>query len=198
MITLPPVMIPNDFQFRVVDLGFTQQGVAGLGDRIDRQGNHFACQVDFPAFRPNVARIFVARVTRAVRLGLRVNIPLLGVDQGLPGNPVVDGDEPAGTTLPLRGVTPGYAAKEGFWLTIVRVADDYRCAHLVQTPSVAAEDGTLVLDVDPPIRGVFADGDTVLLAKPTIEGTLTSPPSWALSIDRLIRNGAQLTIEEGA
>jgi hypothetical protein len=111
---------------------------------------------------------------------------------------VVDGDEPAGTTLPLRGLTPGYAAKEGYWLTIVRAADDYRCAHLVQTPAVAAEDGTIELDIDPPIRGVFADGDIVLLAKPTIEGTLTAPPSWALSVERLIRNGAQLTIEEGA
>lgn len=197
MITLPDNIVPNDFQFRVVDLGFVQEGVAGLGDRIDRQGNHFACQVDYPPLRPDVARAFVAKMTRAVRLGLRVKIPLLGVSQGYPGDPVVDGDEPAGTSLPLRGVTPGYAAKVGYWLTIVRAADDYRATHLVQTPAVAGEDGTLILDVDPPIRAVFADGDTVLLAKPTIEGVM-SAPSWMLTTDRVVRLGATLTIEEVA
>lgn len=196
MIEFPGTIVPNSATFMLIDQGFVQEGAGGLGDRIDRPGNHFACEIDFPPMVAEVARVFEARVTRAIRHGLRVAIPLLTRNQGIPGLPVVDGDEPSGTTLPLRGLIPGYVVKEGYWLTIVEAASGQRFAHKAAALGQVASDGTVAIEVEPPLRAPFADGDVVLLARPTIEGVLKTPPSWTLAIDQLVRNGARLTIEE--
>lgn len=198
MIELPDDIATSSATFTPVDLGFVQEGATGIGDRIDRPGNHFSCEVDFPPMKPAQAGAFAVRIARAMRQGLRVKIPLLGLSQGNPGEPVVDGDEPSGTSLPLRGLTPGYVAKEGYWLTITEAATEQRYTHKVAATGKVGADGTLDLDIEPPLRAPFADGDTVNLAKPTIEGLLKGVASWMLSTDRLIRNGARLTIEEQA
>src|SRR3546814_1909417 len=67
---------------------------------------------------PILSRIFIARLLKAKREGLRIPYPLIDVPQGAPGSPVVDGADQSGTTINLRGLTPGYAAKEGYWLSI--------------------------------------------------------------------------------
>src|SRR3546814_10400759 len=72
--------------------------------------------ISFPPMLPSVSRIFIARLLKAKREGLRIPYPLIDVPQGAPGSPVVDGADQSGTTINLRGLTPGYAAKEGYWL----------------------------------------------------------------------------------
>ncbi len=198
MIELPDDCVPSDFLWWGVDLGFVQEGSAGLGDRIDRPGNHFACEATFPPMKPDLARRFATRVHRATREGLRIEIPLLGVHQGLPGAPVVDGDGQAGTALALRGLTPHYAAKEGFWLTATEALTGQRYAHRVQGSVAAEADGTVTLEIEPPLRAPLADGDTIELAHPTIEGALLAPARVSLAIDQLVRLGASLTIQEVA
>lgn len=198
MVELPEDCVPNDFLWWGVDLGFVQEGSAGLGDRIDRPGNHFACEAMFPPFKPDLARKFATRVHRATREGIRIEIPLLGVHQGYPGAPVVDGDDQTGTALALRGLTPRYAAKEGFWLTATEALTGQRFLHRVQASVAADEDGLITLEIEPPLRAPLADGDTIELARPTIEGTLREPARISLAVDRLVRLGASLTIEEVA
>lgn len=198
MIELPSEIVPNSATFTPVDMGFVQEGAAGLGDRIDRPGNHFACEIDFPPMKPARARVFASRVGQALRQGLRIAIPLLGESQGNPGAPVIDGDEPSGTTLLLRGLNPGYVCKEGYWLTLIEGATGQRYTHQSTSTARVAGDGTVELEIEPPLRAPFEDGDEVLLAAPTIEGALRSAPSWVLSVDLLVRSGARLTIEEVA
>src|SRR5690606_5964570 len=92
-------------------------GAAAL--RTNRAGTRYQVVLSFPPMKPDVARVFVSRFQQGQREGLRAEYPLLGLSQGPPGSPVVDGANPTGTTLPVRGLTPGYAAKEGYALTLI-------------------------------------------------------------------------------
>lgn len=196
MIDLAEEMEPNGFDEEPLDFGFLQRPSSGAATvRVDRPGSRMKATFSFPPYEPDVARRILPRLKRALREGVRIRWPLLGVNQGLPGNPVVDGDEVAGTTLPLRGLTPFYAAKTGFALHIEEALTGERHWHEVQEPAVANADGKIELLVEPPLRAPFADGDVVELARPTFEGWLLEPVGRSVSVDRLAR-GIVLTIEE--
>lgn len=198
MIEFPDDPWPNGVNIVPIDFGFIQRPLSGAASlRVDRPGNRFRIELSYPPMKPDVARKFMARVQRGKREGIRVKLPLLGLNQGNPGSPVVDGADPTGTTLPLRGLTPGYAAKEGFWLH-VEDADGTRYLHSVQNNGQADASGDLTLDIEPPIRAPLEDGATVELAAPTFEGLLVEEIGWSLSVDRLVRFGGGLVIEEAA
>lgn len=196
MIDLSDEMIPNGFGDQLVDMGFWQEPSSGAEpQRIDRQGNRMRVTLSFPPLEPDVALRVLPRLKRAVREGLRVEWPLLGVSQGLPGSPVVDGDEPTGTSLPVRGLRPGYVAKCGYVFHIVRAATGKRYWHQILTTVVADGSGDATFDIEPPLRAVFADGDVIELARPTIEGRLLGTVASDLNVNRL-RYPSALTIEE--
>jgi hypothetical protein len=174
---------------------FTGSGAASL--RVDRPGNRYRVEITYPPMKPDTARKFIARLQRAKREGLRVEFPLLGVKQGSPGDPVVDGADPTGTTLPVRGLTPNYAVKEGWWLH-AEDADGVRYLHSIQANVLADATGDIELDIEPPIRAPLADGSTIQLSVPTIEGVLVEDVGWSLSVDRLVRFGGSIVIEEAA
>lgn len=197
MIEFPSDPAPNGVNPTLLDFGFIQRPSSGSAiQRIDRPGSRYRVEVSYPPMKADAARKFVARLLRAKREGLRIEYPLLGLSQGVPGAPVVDGADPTGTTLPLRGLTPHYAFKEGYWITLID-ADGTRYLHNVQEAVVAAADGTVTLTVEPSIRAPLADGSTVLVAKPTIEG-LIEDSGWSLAVDRLVRFGGSIVIEEVA
>lgn len=197
MIELPDDPAPNGVDVEPVDFGaFLRPGGGASILRLNRPGTRLRVMVSYPPMRPDVARVFNRRFQAAKREGLRIDYPLLGLSQGSPGSPVVDGAEPNGTTLPLRGMTPGYAVREGYVLTLIDSAGE-RYTHFSGNAGRVAADGTFTItDLEPPIRGVFADGDTVLLGRPTIEGAVTEGVGWSLSVDQLVRRGAQIVIEE--
>jgi hypothetical protein len=145
--------------------------------------------------KPDVARKFLPRFLRGQKQGLRIEYPLLGLNPGSPGDPVVDGAVTAMTSsLPLRGLTPGYALQEGHPLTLID-AYGYRYLHFCATAGRADASGELVADIEPAIRAPLANGAAVLIAKPTIEGLVIDNPGWSLSLDQLIRGGT-ISIEE--
>ncbi len=197
MIEFPNDPAPDGVEPRLVDAGFVQRGVAGPVGRVDRPGNHFAMALSYPVMKPDKARKFVARWLKAKREGLRVEMPLMGVSQGIPGAPLVDGAGQSGTSLAVKGLTPSYAIKEGFWLHIEDAAG-HRYLHNVQATAIASGAGLATIVIEPPLRAPFADGDTIELAKPTVEGALTDDIGWSLSVDRLVRIGGGIVIEETA
>lgn len=197
VIELPDEPAPNLASPRLVDNGFTQRGQSGPAGRVDRPGSHWAMVVTFPPLKAEAGRVFTVRLTRAQAEGLRVEVPLLGVKQGIPGAPVVDGAGQTGTTLNARNLTPYYAAKEGFWLHIENV-DGERCLHQVTAQVIADASGVAALSIWPPLWKAFADGDSIELAHPTIEGAIEPLEGWSLSVDRLVRFGGSIVIEEAA
>lgn len=198
MIELPDSPAPNGVEVEVLDFGMTLRPAGGGSVlRVNRPGARLRVRVSFPPMTPDTARKFNVRLMAAKEEGLRIDYPLLDLSQGAPGAPVIDGDDPLGTTLPLRGLTPGYAIKEGYPLTLID-GDGNRYMHFSGSAGLADASGEYTITgLRPPIRAVFADGDEVLLAKPTIEGALVEELGWALSIDRLVR-GATIVVEESA
>ena len=125
---------------------------------------------------------------------LRVPYPLLD-PQGSPGAPVVDGAGQSGTSLAVRGLTPGYAVKEGFWLSIVD-ADGQHYLHTATAPVRADTSGDATLSIAPMLRVPFADGAAVNLAVPMVEGFVDGNWGWDIPVNRL--TAVQFPLEEAA
>ena len=196
MIELPDSPAPNAVDFELLDYGaFLRSPTGGSTLRVDRAGSRFKATVGFPPMKPAVARVFAARLQKAKREGLRIEVPLLGASQGNPGPAVVDGAGQTGTTIALRGLNPGYVVKEGYWLTLVDT-DDSRYLHQATAVAVADAGGLATFTIDPPLRAPLPDGAQVLLAKPTIDGWLVDAIGWNYSVDRLVRFGGAIVIEE--
>ncbi|MBO0750307.1 MAG: hypothetical protein J2O44_07770 [Porphyrobacter sp.] len=196
MLDLPDWARPSDVQPYPIDFGLWLKPATGAEElRVDRKGGRFGAKIVFPAMPASDAASFISRfVAACFGETLRVPFPLLDLPQGSPGAPVVDGAGQAGTTIALRGLTPGYAVREGYWLTFVD-ENGRGYLHNNRVPQRVAADGTVALTVAPEVRWPFADGATVLLAKPTIEGRVTGEP-WQLPVDRRVRVG--FTLEEVA
>ena len=185
MIELPSGVVPSEMEVLALDQGSVVRGASSL--RIDRPGNRYAIGFTFP---PS-AEPKVARIVRAKRQGIRVYLPLK-VPQGSPGTPVVDGAGQSGTSLDVRGFTPGYFAKEDYWLTIIDASGN---GYLHQVAETVGADGTgsATLSIEPPLRAPFADGATIEFAKPYIEGFIdgenwgwNTPTNWLVSIGLVV------------
>lgn len=197
MIELPESPAPNGVEVTLVDFGMVLRPASGAEIlRVNRAGSRYRVAVSFPPMQPDVARVFMSRFQQAKREGLRIDFPLLGMSQGAPGTPMVVGANPTGTTLPLDGLTPGYAIKEGYALNVIDAAGD-RYLHFVAAPVMADASGEAEIELTVPIRAPLPDNAVVLLGKPTIEGVVVEDIGWSLNVDRLVR-GATVTIEEAA
>lgn len=170
MITLPEGFAPNECEAHIVSFDIHARPSTGAAvQTIYRPGSRFALDIGFPAMMPARARILTSRLTRAEREGLRMKVPLIGVSQGSPGTPLVNGDYPSGTVLPLKGCTPGYLFDEGYWLTLIGGDGSYYL-HRVVGSAIVNGSGEVTLSVETPIRAPFLDGAAVLAATPMVEG----------------------------
>lgn len=188
MIELPEWAVPNGATPFLLDYGgFIEPSLGGEVQRIDRMGNRFGVALTFPPFtNKERGRIVVSRLMRAKTEGLRVPYPLLDFDPGAPGAVVVDGAGQAGRTLIVRGCTPHYAFREGQPLSIER-ADGRHYLHFVDEPVYADATGDAALSISPMLRYEFADGASVHIRQPMIEGFAGGDEwRWQMSVDRLI------------
>lgn len=196
MITLPATPSPNEATGRRISFGGVMR--PGLGAKLlvlNRQGDRFAIDVTYPPMpAEEMGALFVSRLIRAKREGIRIPMPLLGVDQGAPGSPIVDGAGQAGLSLNIRNVTPGYEALEGYWLSIVSPAGQHYL-HNVSEDTTANLSGKMTLSIEPMLRVRFADACAVHLVAPMIEGLVVGDEAeWRLSVDHM--TGLSFTIEE--
>lgn len=199
MIELPPGVVPNSATPALLDFGGVIRPATGAKIlRLNRGGNRYRVAMTLPVRSGDDARRVVARLLSAKSEGLKVEYPLQGVYQGTPGSFVVDGGGQSGSTILLRGGTPNYAAKEGFWLTIHEGdATTQGYLHNVKAPAIADASGDMELILTPNLRIPFPDGAHVELAAPTIEGLVDSDASWQLAIGGLV-DSLSFVIEEAA
>lgn len=192
MQTLPVKPSPNSMEPILLDRGFIQRGAASL--RVDRPGSKWGVTFTFPLMTVDGARAFISKLLRAKRQGLQIDIPLL-VKQGIPGTPVVNGAvTAAATSIAVRGLTPGYVAKEQYWMTIVE-ADGTAYLHSVIDTVTADTLGQATIQIEPALRAPFADGATIHLAKPFMQGFMEGESySWMVRSDRFVE--LSITIEE--
>lgn len=194
MITLPAAPKPNGLRYELLDYGFVQRGASSV--RVNRAGSRWRLEISFPPMMPDTARTFLARLTRAKREGLQIALPLLGVSQGSPGTPVVDGAGQAGAALALRGMTPGYQIKDGFWLTATET-NGTAYLHQVAVAATVAGNGKATVQIEPPLRAPFPDGATVQIAAPIVQGFVDGDSlGWDVPLNRMI--APSFVIEEFA
>lgn len=194
MITLPTDPAPNDAQASMIDFGANLRGALGAATvRVDRPGNRFRAAISYPLMTPSEARVFVSRLLRAKASFVRMPWPLLGISQGSPGSPVVNGAGQAGMSIALRNLTPAYQFQEGFWLSLLGGGRHY--LHNVTSAVTANGSGLATVSIVPALRFPFPDGAAVSVAQPMIDGFVDGQGTeWAVRVDRMVQLG--FTLEE--
>lgn len=197
MIELPDAVVPNGIEIALMDFGgFQRPPLGGPIQRVNRLGNRFRASVSLPPM-PNaeMGRIVVSRLIRAKVEGIRIELPLAGVDQGSPGSPLIAGAGQSGSTIALDGLRPGYGASEGYWLSIETDGQHY--LYNVAAPAQAGSGGAISLSITPPLRKSPGDNDVVHLQRPMIEGFVVGDEiGWQISLAHHI--GISFDIEEAA
>lgn len=193
-VELPSTPAPNSASPTLLDFGgVVRPGSGAAAQRVDRAGSRFRIDVGFPPMPADTGRVFLARLVRAKREGIKLQYPLLGVSQGSPGTPVVNGAGQSGTTLNVRGCTSGYAVKEGFWFSVSNGSRSY--LHVVTAAATADTGGLIALSIAPALRFPFADGAALNLTAPVIDGFVVGEEwSWEMDINHHL--GLSVSIEE--
>lgn len=187
IIDLPAWAVPNDAVPYLRDFGSVLTPfLGGPEQRINRLGTRFGLRVTLPAMPTrDLALTVQSRLLQARFDRLRMAWPQPDFDVGLPGAPRIAAAVTAGMSVPLKGMTPGYAVKEGQMLSAVR--GGRRFMHMFAADGLVGVDGTLQATIWPMIRASLITNDVIELAPPMIEG-LVSPGdelSWQISVDRL-------------
>jgi hypothetical protein len=195
VIELPATVYPRSAKPALLDFGFTVRPASGApAQRYNRLGSRYVVEFELPVMDWETARIVKARLTRAKQDALRMPMPLAQGLQGNPGAAQVDGTDSAGTTLKLKNLTPGWIAREGYWLNVTD-ADGVRYLHDVATTVRAGSDGKAVLTLGVPLRTALANSSEVLIAKPVVEGLLISDVNFEIPVGQRVAFPA-ITIEE--
>lgn len=194
MIDLPDTPGPASVDWNLIDFGGNlTPPLGGAEQRINRLGNRWAATITMPPMSSEEARLWVARLTRGVREGVRFKLRQLGVDVGAPGSPTVNGGGQAGTALNITGATPRYALRVGQCLNIVTGGRRY--LYRAYSPVVLGSSGNGTVGIEPPLRAQPANGDSVIIGAPVIEGRI-EPLQWSVPENRL--TVLQFTITERA
>lgn len=162
----------GQFQLTPIDAGGVVAGsLGGPTDIIERPGYRYSISYFLNPLRArDDARIFQTKLEQGSRDDVSYPWPL---DYRPPpaGVPLVNGASPAGAVIPIKGLLPGYAFRLGQPLAVI--SGGYGFIHRAAEPTVAANDGTVVLPVFPLTRRAFADNDVIEIERPRIRGVLT-------------------------
>lgn len=196
MMELPTGIHPNSASLRLIDFGgVLRPSLGGKIQRVNRLGNRYAMDVTLPPLPYEVGRQVVSRLIRAKSEGLRMAIPAVKGKQGAPGSSLVNGAVTGGTSVAIDGLNAGYAALEGYWLSLVVSGQHY--VHNVAETVVANGSGQATLTIAPELRVALPDNAVVNLAAPMIEGLVVGDElRWEISLAHHI--GLSFSIEEAA
>lgn len=196
-IELPEHIGPASVELYHLDPGLNIRGpVGGPTVRLDRLGARYGARVTMPPMYAEDAREFLPRLIRGKSTGIRIPVPLVGEVQDGAGSPVVNGAEQSGRTLSLRGVAAGYFFRAGSWLSIVDATGQHYL-HMVYAAVRAPSNGVVDVELCELLREPFADGATVHVAKPMIEGFIQgNQQDWVLQPGNIVT--FQFEIEEAA
>lgn len=138
-------------------------------------------------------RIWSSALVQSIGSDVRMPWPQFGFDPGSPTGFVIDSAGQQGSSLVLRGGTPGYFARNGQFFNLIR--DGRRYLKMLTQDATATGGGAVTLHFWPMLRVIPADGDAIDLATPMIDGVLRGQESgWTLQ--RARREGLKFSVEE--
>lgn len=171
-IVLPRMPRNTAYTLRPVRQAGVQRAASG-GARlpINHPGDHWSIEVDAGALGIACARELLADILRGAGELVRVYIPQPGVDTGTPGAPRVKGAGQAGSSLLVDGLTPYFAVRKGWFVTVV--TGSVGRPYLVTAEVIADENGEASLPLWPMLHVQPADNDDVEIAEPYLDGLIT-------------------------
>lgn len=173
-------VVPSMIEFG----GVLTPSLGGPSQRVDRLGNRWAMEFQTAPMRMEPdARHWAAQLALAKREGALLRVSLPNFDPIAPGSPAVAEATLSGRTVPIAGMTGNHPIRSGQWVSIVHGGQRY--LDMVVANSVSAADGTATLSIANLLRVPLAVGDTVELARPMIEGSITGVLSWPWQNNRL-------------
>lgn len=170
-VLIPLPRNPRSATLRYLDYGADQKSpVGGAFQRLNRVGNRFAIDISYPSLDPNAARVLASALRRAKTEGALFPVLQPGLDIGSPGTPRINGAGQLGSTLALKGMTPGYVVRDGQMFSAIISGRRY----LYSASAVATADGSgnILVSLHPLQRIATTDNAVVEFAKPYIEGVL--------------------------
>lgn len=164
--------------------GLLRSALNNVTDRVERLGDCWGAPVETPSMHiePD-GRRWSARLVRAVKEGGIVRIHQPGFAIGAPGSPTVATDTAGGRTIPLAGLTPHYAIREGQWLNYL-VAGRYYLDQ-VREQVIADADGEATVTLQNLLRAPLEVGDVIELARPRLEGWIEGDFSIPRDVERV-------------
>lgn len=161
---------------------------------IDRLGARwsFECQTPPMPLEPD-GRRWAARLMEASRLGGRIRIAQPGFNTSAPGTPVVASATAAGRLVPLSGVQPGYAFREGQWVSIIIGGQRY--ADQIAEQAIASTSGTVTIRLQNLLRKPLAGGETVEVLA-VVEGAIQLSDGWNVDNDEVVSFSFTITEDE--
>lgn len=194
-ILLPADPVPQRWAVRALDWGGELVPLlGGETQRLNRLGDRFAIDVTLtPTQDAALAQAYISRLRRGRRDGALLPFPQLNLAIGAPGDVRVDGVGQAGSSLAVKGVSAGYAFREGQFFSLV--SDGRRHLHSVSTAATAPGSGLLVLAIEPMLRVSPAANEVVEVAAPMIEGFVAgAEQGWTVDIAGTV--GLSFTLTE--
>ncbi|UIJ43729.1 hypothetical protein LZK98_11570 [Sphingomonas cannabina] len=179
-----------------VDFGGTlTPALGGPVQHIDRVGSRWSWQIVTPTMHEEPdGRIWRARLHKAQKTTGLILIPEPDLVIGNPGAPVVATNIAAGRLLAISGLTAGFVIPEGKWLSLI--VNGQRYADKVEEQVTASAGGTATVTLRNLLRVPLAGGETVELAAPKLEGSIS--PDIGGVIDDNRHTSFSFTITEDA
>lgn len=140
--------------------------VGGNRQRNARKGDHYSVDFNMPPMEPNDARAWRKLMTASDTVLMKMPQP--GFDVGNPGAPRMNGGLQLGSTLNLKGLTPGYVVRQGQFFSIVTLGR--RWLYAADADATANGSGNIAIPLEVMIRTNHLDNDVVEIADPKIEG----------------------------
>ena len=203
VVTLPSSPAPIGAEPSLVSKATEMSGpLGGPTQRVLRVGSRFKVDFTFGPMEYGDARQWLARLIAAEAQPAAMLFPQRGFEPFAPfaagGSVSVDGPQSAttntGGVLTLKGGLPGFALVSGQFFHLAASADGRRYLHQVRDDATIGQDGTVTLNIQPPLRVAPADGDPLEFVSPMVEGFITM--GWNWSIAWVNRVGLKFTLTE--
>jgi hypothetical protein len=183
-IFLPTCPMPTDYQVLLRDFGtILTPFLGGPEQRVNRLGTRFGLRLTMPALEADEGMPYLSALLRGRQSSVILPWPLLDFDPGTPGAPLISAGVTAGTTMPFKGLTPGYTVKDGQFFSVIHAGRRY--VYMFAATMTADGAGNLDAFTFPLLRTPLWVNDVVEIAQPYIEG-LVSPGdelSWQIGLD---------------
>jgi hypothetical protein len=187
MIDLPDYPSPQGAEPALVDYGtLLTPTLGGPVQRIERMGNRWRISVTMPPMvNDGLKREWLSALVRGKQEGARMEFPLMGFTPLPAGTPVVDGASQSGRTLSIEGATANLVVRDGQFFSIETGGQHYLYMNVGQT--ILDGTGAGDLTIEPMLRVSPADGDTIHMAKPMIEGFIRGEEQmWQISLGNIL------------